>query len=303
MLAKTCIPYSRNCLLPNSYSGDAAFWTKVGSQGVSLGNSMFLCSASGRLVERPDLRFLHIWLDNWRKFPYAERKPGSITIEERGEFKPTPRDPKPVPGGLFVKTFMRALDKNAQGELFAPAKLSLGISKTVVKAEPNRDFLWIKADEWKSLMPANPKKGDTFDVPDAIRTRIVRFHLVDGACCLPGFHERKQVHDATMSLTVEDVTPTSVQMRLSGQARVGAKTPHIEFDVAGTLAFDPGRQAFTRFDMVALSRSACHKDTASGRPLWLGIAFELGNPEQPADCRVPYRIWYDHYGLSDYFGR
>jgi hypothetical protein len=45
---------------------------------------------------------------------------------------------------------------------------------------PARYNVWLTADEWKSLVPISPTKGQTFAVPDAIRRRIFRFHLVDG---------------------------------------------------------------------------------------------------------------------------
>ncbi|MCI0459255.1 MAG: hypothetical protein L0Z62_20085, partial [Gemmataceae bacterium] len=242
------------------------------------------------------------WLRNWEKLPEAERKPGAMKVEgSRGTYQESPRNPQFPAGGMVVKTYMRALDREGDGPLFAPEKLSLGSSKTVVKAEPNRDFLWLKADEWKSLMPASPKKGDTFAVPAAIRDRIFRFHIVDGACCLPGFHKRGEAQGELL-LTVEEVSPEAVRMRLKGSARVGPKAPHVEFDLAGALAYDPTRKAFTQFDMVAVSKTPCHRDTATRRAMWLGIAFELGRPDRPADCRVPYRIWYDSYGMGDYFG-
>jgi hypothetical protein len=302
LITEHCVPFVRNCLVADDYPGDGAFWAKLGSQKVHLGNSMFLCTADGRAVEGFNDRHLSIWLKNWKKLPEAERAPRAIQIEERGAYKGSPRNPKPLPGGLFVKTYMRALDKKGHEAFFAPDKLSLGISKTVVQAEPNRDFLWLKPEEWRSLVPANPKKGDTFAVPAAIRDRIFRFHLVDGPCCLPGFWKRGDIHAGELQLTVEDVSPAAIHMRLRGSARLGSKAPHLEFDLAGALSYDRTRNGFTRFDVVALSKTACHRDTASGRGLWLAIAFELGQADRPADCRVPYRIWYDQDGLTDYFG-
>jgi len=73
-------------------------------------------------------------------------------------------DPPPVrvegaltTGEFSWGTFMRALDRDAKEKFVAPAKLSLGYSKTVIKSEPNRDCLWLTADEWKALMPEQVK--------------------------------------------------------------------------------------------------------------------------------------------------
>ena len=296
------MPFVRNCLVPDAHPGDAAFWAKVGGQGVSLGNSMFLCTADGKVVPGFQDKFIGLWLGNWQKMSDAERRPGAVKLEERGEYKESPRNPKAIAGGLFIKTYMRALDKDAKGELFAPEKLSLGISKTVVKAEPNRDFLWIKAEEWQAMVPAQPKKGDTFPMPAAISQRMFRFHILDGACCLPGYRKTTDIQAGELSLTVEEVTASELKLGLRGAARLGAKTPYEEYDIAGTLVYDLAGKALTRFDAVALARAAAHKDAASGKLLWLGVAFELGSAARPADCRVPYRIWYDDAGFNDYFG-
>jgi hypothetical protein len=274
----------------------------VGSKGVSLGNSMFLCTADGQAVDGFRERFLGIWLDHWKKMPEAVRTPGAINIEERGPYKETPRNPRLPAGGMVLKAYLRALDKNPSGEFFAPEKLGLGAAKTVVKAEPNRDFLWLKPDEWKAMVPAGAKVGDRVQVPASVRDRLFRFHLVDGACCLPSFHRPGDVRGGELVLTVQEVAPGAVTLRLRGSATLGAKSPYQEFDLAGVAVIDPARAAFTRFDVVALSRAPIHVEGATGKNQWLGIAFELGRPEAPADCRVPYRVWYDQDGLMDYLG-
>ena len=42
-----------------------------------------------------------------------------------------------------------------------------------------RDSLWMTEAEWKSLVPENPKKGDSFPVARSIRDRIFQFSLSD----------------------------------------------------------------------------------------------------------------------------
>ena len=37
---------------------------------------------------------------------------------------------------------------------------------------PTNDMLWLMEAEWKSLIPANPKKGDTFAVPRSVSWRL-----------------------------------------------------------------------------------------------------------------------------------
>jgi hypothetical protein len=291
----------RNCLIPDPYPGDAAFWKKVGASGVSLGNSMFLCSASGRVVDGFNDRFLEIWLNNWARLRPEDRQPNNFRLEERGNYRADPRNPKFPDGAISIRTFMRALDRDDGGSFFAPATLSLGISKTVVRAEPNRDFLWLRSAEWKSLVPADPQPGGRYPVPASIRERIFRFHLVDGACCLPGFHRRDEI-SGSLGINCVERSSEQIRLELSGDAQVGAGDERIEFDLAGELSYRPEAARFTRFDAVALSRTACHRDAANGKLLWLAIAFELGQAGRPADCRAPYRVWYDEAGFGDYFG-
>ncbi|MCI0682538.1 MAG: hypothetical protein L0Y71_10575 [Gemmataceae bacterium] len=299
---KTCIPFARNHLIKSSYPGDMAFLDNLAAQGAYFGNNMFLCTAGGKLVAGHQDRNLNGWLANWSKLPMSDRQPGVASIEDRGARVPQVRDPQPPADGMFVRTFMRALDRNSQGQFVAPDKLSLGISKTVIKAEPNRDGLWLTADDWKSLVLADPKVGDVHQVPAAIRQRIFRFHLVDGACCLPGFWQPKQVQGGSIQMTVTEVTPADVSMKIDGWAKLGAKDAPTEFTLAGAAGYDRASNKFNRFDVVALSATPCHKDTASGRPMYLGIAFQLARPNVPLDIRTPFRIWYDDYGQRDYLG-
>ena len=164
-IKERCVPFARNSLISSGYGADSRFWDKLAEQGPHLGNSMFLCTASGRAVEGFQHRFLGIWLDGWERLPESERRPGAVTIAERGSYREDVRNPLPPERAMIVKTYTRALHRDEDGKYSAPEKLSLGISKTVIKAEPNRDYLWLTAAEAASLVPANPKPGDKYEIP------------------------------------------------------------------------------------------------------------------------------------------
>ena len=52
MITAKCIPFARNSLVKSGYAADDKFWTKLQNQGVTMGNSMFLCTADGQAMER-----------------------------------------------------------------------------------------------------------------------------------------------------------------------------------------------------------------------------------------------------------
>jgi hypothetical protein len=297
-----CVPFARNGALPNAYPGDDAFFANLEAQKVGLGNSMFLCTAAGKVVPGSNDRDFWKWLFNWKKLPANDRQSGALGLEDRGKIKASSRHPEPPTGALILNTYMRALDRDSSGELRAPARLSLGVSKTIITAEPNRDFLWLTETEWKALIPKEPRKGQTYPVPVQICDRIFRFHLVDGACCLPSFWQRHHVRGGTLDMIVEGIDVRETRLSVHGWAKLGAKEPYLDFDLDGALIFDSIAKTFTRFDMVAVSRSPCHKDVATKREMWLGIAFELAGPGAAMGRRVPYRIWYDDAGYKEYLG-
>jgi hypothetical protein len=272
--------------------------------------SFCFCTADGRVlaIHSRDEPGVVRAFNAWQRLPAGERKPGGIMVEDRGRVVPRPprgdgrpAAPPPPPDGLQAHVYFRALVRDGADRLDAPAKMSVGISKTVVNAEPNGDFFWLTAAECRSLIPDDPKRGARFPLPETIRTRLCRFHLVDGACCLPGFWQPQQVYDAKFDLTVQDADASEVKLRLNGSACVGRAAPGARFGVTGYLRYDRRARRFTQFDVVALS-DGFHKDVATGKPMMLGIAFELVPTNSPERLLPPYRVWYDGDGLKDYFG-
>jgi hypothetical protein len=297
-IAKRCIPVAVNALLSSPYAVDRTYWDCMQKQGLRGANVMFLSTADGTYLGRFENNDLDTPLAAWDKLPASRRKPGAMTVEARGKKDPDTWDPQLPEGGLVVKTFMRALDRDDKDRLSAPKTLSLGVSKTVIAAEPNRDSLWLTAEEWKSLVPEKPKVGQKQVVPAGVRDRIYRFHLVDGACCLPGWWPRNTPLSGDLTLTVEEVTPSTIRMVVHGKPRIGAAKDEVAFTLGGLLVFDRTKKAFDKFLLAAVSDRPCHKDTATGKMLTLGVAFDLGGP---TDRRPPYRLW-EKNSTKDYFG-
>src|SRR4029453_5681138 len=112
------------------------------------------------------------------------------------------------------------------------------------------------------------------------------------------------VRATELKLTVEAVSAESIRLRLDGHAKLGKEpTPDVvtgkiasmsdwgyEPKLLGFLEYDPRKQVFTRFDVVALGDQFGRVGLSIGaaRPGCqpLGVSFELVAGERPAD-RVP----------------
>src|SRR5262249_51016585 len=149
-------------------------------------------------------------LREFDRLPEERRKPGAVKIEDRGRedgrYARTP--PKDA---LIVNVFTRLLDRK-DGEYCKAACDRPGIDF------PARDHLWLTESDWKSLIPAEPHRGDSFAMPAGIAERIARFHLVDNTRGEPPHWQRNEVRSQKMTLTVEEVSPALVKLRLDGSA-------------------------------------------------------------------------------------
>ena len=122
-----------------------------------------------------------------------------------------------------------------------------------------------------------------------------------------------------LNLTVEDVSPTKIQLRLEGSARFAQDAPkepvryhaalrplhhedpyafaRCDAQVVGYLTYDLGKDAFTRFDVVALGeyvgallnpyRVEDRQTFYLIKPCPLGVSFEIAPPGlvvPPAAC-------------------
>jgi hypothetical protein len=131
------------------------------------------------------------------------------------------RDPEPPAGGVILNVFARALARDDAGRL---------LYKTAVarSREAGRDHLWLTELEWRSLVPARARRGETFPVPAPLTDRICRRYLIDlvrvGGNGGPRRHD--QVLAEQLRLTVEEATATRVSLRLDGTARLATHDPN-----------------------------------------------------------------------------
>jgi hypothetical protein len=198
------------------------------------------------------------------------------------------------------------LKKDSRGEFAAITKGDLKDRDLYpgwnpIYTEPAHFNVWLTEAEWKSLVPPDPKKGDSFAVPDGIQKRLFRYHLVNGTFGLPGSWRLEHIRTAVLTLTVEEVSPL-LRMRLQGtallttDADVERAQRGYDARLSGWLTYDREKKAFTRFDMIALGDywGGDYEGGRFKRPgrTPLGIAFELVRGDNAID-RVPPLVHMD----------
>jgi hypothetical protein len=273
---------------------------------------MTCVSASGKLLGRmasPQV------LAAFQKLPEAERRPGAVQVPD---LKPEERViPSPPEGGLVLRVHARFLTRDDRGELRyakgADFPLMADKPQTIRQWQlflhPNTEYMWLTREEWQSLVPANPVKGEKRSVDPAIGERMARFHLyARRSMTSEGFGlSRKAVKEARLTLVTEDVSPTRIRMALEGFIHTGtdfdraqATTPNgplrfgFEAPIHGILEYDRTKKAFTRFDIVAVGDVWGRWGDANGKSLPVerpgrgpfAFVFELARGASPTD-RIP----------------
>jgi hypothetical protein len=229
----------------------------------------------------------------WGTLPEAETKPGAVKVPARAK---TDSNYAVLPprGGLVVNVYSRSLDQGEKGGLCACKDKVVIDQGITIPALAAYDHLWLTEAEWKSLIPADPRKGMTFPVPEAIAQRIFRFHLVDNTRGEPDAWGAGDVRSGKLTLTVEEAGAAGVRMRLDGAVLLATHEDPAKAErgydarLLGYLHYNAARRAFDRFDAVAVGLSwGKHQYQVSRKgKAPLGIAFQLARGDAPAD-RVP----------------
>jgi hypothetical protein len=279
---------------------EGTFFRKVADQGPRKGaggstrQGIYCLTASGKLLAYRNhqdpkvmLQVLRDALARWQKLPADERKPGAVKVADAGKvdarYARTPPE-----GGLVLDVFTRILDKKADGYV-------RGECGTPGGEKAARDHLWLTRAEWQGLIPAEPKQGQRFAMPEAIAQRILRFHLMDNTRGEPPYWKPDEVRKHALTWTVTEVSAGTLRLTLQGSALLATRTEvqraERGFDVAlrGVLECDRKRKVVTRFDMVAVGdhwgEGTYTRRARPGRKP-LGVAFALSPGKDPAD-RVP----------------
>jgi hypothetical protein len=279
-------------------------------------------------------------LDAWSKLPDDERRPGAVTVGDKGPIDIKHATVEPPPGTLIIKVFGRYLAPDSKNDLRSTTLLKdfPGIEEPATRfpghfeynSEANPDFLWLTEAEWRTLVPANPRKGDQFPLPDAILKRMCWHHLLPNSMTgrtgdtwgSVGPRGQHGIRAKEANLTVEEVSADHLRLSLRGFVHLGnafdpkATPPKsskecldvlgYEARMRGDLVFDVAKKAFTRFDLVVLGDmyGEAIEKTWFFRPGRnpVGFAFELSSGTSPAD-RSPPRGNMTQAGLDRYLGK
>ena len=213
----------------------------------------------------------------WKELPPAECAPG-LKLVDFGAVDPT-EEPRP-PEGMHVKVYQRCFTPGASGKLYGLKEAKL--ESPVKTAEQALDDLWLSEAEWKSLVPAEAKRGARFAVPESFADRLCRRYLCANNGWVEGNPwERNEVIQLHLTLTVEEASSAEVQFRLEGVAKF-KRDRLFTYQLLGFLNYDTQKKRFGRFDVVGFAEDGYLHDRY-GAWCWspLGVAFELNPPPSP----------------------
>jgi hypothetical protein len=290
-------------------------------------------TASGEPVVSPK-KTLDLMLEAFAELPEKERQPA---IEEREPHNPKLQhaDQEPPSGATFIQVYCRALEKGDTGQFKVAHTVDLtefggrpsGNSMPGHLHEPQREWLWLKETEVRSLDPGNRAKGESYAFPAAIRQRIFLFYLYNWFTNSGGgYWGPRLLRSGDLTLTVEEKTGDIVRLRLQGNALfeglIGKGTePHggnmfgpnpesgqkgvpdpyeIFYDarLTGVLEYDVAKKKFTRFDAVALGDYRGHWGLSlKVKPVPVAFAFQLDTQERPNGRHAPYAL----SSLNEYY--
>jgi hypothetical protein len=244
-------------------------------------------------------KYLKAMVTAWEALPESER---AAPIAGKSEVDPKRAALRRPHGCMVVRVFNRHLGWNEDRTLryAVPADFVPKTSRVAAEryAEAQNDFMWIPEKEWRALIPAEPIDGNGHSIPDTFVLRLIRFHLDPSR----GFSESAHFaatrsSAADLRLVVTEVSPERLTMQLTGTVKLeepGRSEPsRYSPTIFGRLEIDRIKNAFTRFDIVALGTASGLPRDANGvvcyrqGPYPLGIAFELVANPTPAEQLHP----------------
>lgn len=222
-------------------------------------------------------------LTKWEALPEEERSPGAVKVPEMKHPDRRYTPAKPPQGCLVLDVFTRAFDLDERGE---PRKVKPPSPGGDWAA---RDKMWVLEPEWKALVPTGARPGDAVPLPARLVRRLLSFHLRDNTTGQSPCWERPQIRVRDLKLTVEEVGPTGVKLRLTGVAVMATDADldraerGIDLELLGHLTYDAGKGAFSRFDVLALGRAwGTAPHTGEGRsgktPIGVAVRLAGGSP-------------------------
>ena len=183
-------------------------------------------------------------LDRWKSISKKDRLLAEDPAQSRIE-RTESRCPK---DGLVLKVHSRDLERD-----------DLPNDWTAVAW--NLDFAWFRRDEMRSLLPKELTQGAKVDWPEALVKRLARFHFLDNVRGQTDAYEEGNIVEAGLTTSVVKVARGVVSLRFAGATRASTtgrwpdtpdpNTRGLGTKILGTAAYDPSKEKFTAFELVA----------------------------------------------------
>lgn len=244
-------------------------------------------------------------LTAYAEMPANERRPtiGEPTPGKATTFLSKNYRIAPPPGGLVLTSYLHYLRRLDSGQI---GRLEQPVQKFTVTdfgqtwcpfndnyATPGVGWMWIAEQEWKALVPADPKKGATVALPLPVRQRLLLWPPWESTWNSPD-----SIRADNLSLRIEDVSAREVRMRLHGSVLLIEESSRplfhvykpksqtnlpetyqskaLDAHVEGVLVYDRRAGKFTRFDVVGLGDTWGMVLGGLMYTRWpIGFAFEL----------------------------
>jgi hypothetical protein len=239
-------------------------------------------------------------LKKWKKLPTSKRK----HLEDLGKYD-SKLDPSPPPNGLIINVYARSLRRGDGG------RFEYYRGKADSTREAGRDHLWLTESEWQSLLPTRPEAGHTQAVSGVIVDRLCLRYLITlaGVGGFGGPRSRDSLYARELHVTVEQISPESLQLRLHGSCRVATARPEAliaetndkgdYYQLLGYLKYDVAKKAITRFDLIAFSETGYYDtDSAIKLATPLAIAFQLSPGQSDMDRFPPFGFSQEYFADS-----
>jgi hypothetical protein len=257
------------------------FWGGTGY----LGNGLSVLTPNGKKL---DGDMWAVWRA-WSRLPLAERQ----KLDDLGRYDPNGYPPKPPPGGLVLRLYRRALEREGDGHWVRPRRI-VNKDGGVHASEPQMDHVWLTAAEVRALAPDGRTVGEQYAAPAAVADRLGRFYLIDATTGITEqwYWKPAEVISQQLNLTVVQATADTVELLLHGTAAYAPEdraAARVTYRLQGRATYERAAKTFARFDVVALSEAG-HLEAATGKRQALAVAFELVRGTWPADRVPPFFI-------------
>lgn len=301
MLTEHFIPVADDVSrLQRSDDAEGRFFRHVAVQGHMKGRSRPEVSHQGIYAFAPDgtslasanpleaERTLALLEEALRRWAEYDERPDLARAHALGHAEPQALG-YPEPGGAVLRMTSRDLPR--------PAGSPVPEDQVRYATQWNFDHIWLQPEDVRGFVPESFEPGAEREVPQALLSRIARFHLRDIVRGEPNVWGPGAVERFSLTSHVSKREGDLITLDLSGgvllRERVTFQDSHKpidwEFDneldavVAGDAVWNAADDRFERFDLVvAGQRSGAHRYNVRTRdpgPAPIGFAFELAGDE------------------------